>query len=74
MDGEFRTMWLFEPHVAEKVFEDFVKENNIKVLRGEWLDRNKGLIKRRGKLFLFQHFQVRFLKVKCSLMLLMKVI
>jgi ribulose 1,5-bisphosphate synthetase/thiazole synthase len=20
MDGEFRTMWLFEPHVAEKVF------------------------------------------------------
>ena len=24
MDGEHRTMWIFEPHVAETVFEDFV--------------------------------------------------
>jgi hypothetical protein len=27
MDGAERTMWIFEPKVAEKVFEDFVKEN-----------------------------------------------
>ena len=26
MDGEQRTMWIFEPHVAEKVFEDLVRE------------------------------------------------
>jgi hypothetical protein len=39
MDGENRTMWIFEPHVAEKVFEDFVAENKITVLRDEWLDR-----------------------------------
>ncbi|MEA4918654.1 FAD-dependent oxidoreductase [Proteiniphilum sp.] len=39
MDGENRTMWIFEPHVAEKVFEDFIRENNITVYRDEWLDR-----------------------------------
>ena len=29
IDGEQRTMWIFEPHVAEQVFEDFVKEHEI---------------------------------------------
>ena len=27
IDGEHRTMWIFEPHVAERVFEDLVKEH-----------------------------------------------
>ena len=45
MDGENRTMWIFEPHVAEGVFEDFVKENGITVVRDEWLDRAKGVKK-----------------------------
>jgi hypothetical protein len=45
MDGENRTMWIFEPHVAEAVFEELVKENNIRVLRNEWLDREKGVEK-----------------------------
>jgi hypothetical protein len=45
MDGENRTMWIFEPHVAEAVFEELVKENNIRVLRNEWLDREKGVVK-----------------------------
>ena len=39
IDGDARTMWIFEPHAAEQVFEDFVKENDIEVLRNEWLDR-----------------------------------
>ena len=43
IDGDARTMWIFEPHVAEKVFEDMVKENNIEVLRDEWLDRESGV-------------------------------
>lgn len=43
MDGENRTMWIFEPHVAEKVFEDLVAENKIKVFRNEWIDREKGV-------------------------------
>lgn len=43
MDGENRTMWTFEPRVAEKVFEDLVWENNIIVYRDEWLDRESGV-------------------------------
>ena len=64
MDGEFRTMWLFEPHVAEKVFEDFVKENNIKVLRGEWLDRNKAVVKKKGNIISFSTLSGKVFKGK----------
>ncbi len=45
MDGENRTMWIFEPHAAEKVFEGYVKEFSIEVVRDEWLDRAKGVKK-----------------------------
>ena len=45
IDGEQRTMWIFEPHVAEQVFEDYVRENAIPVHRDEWLDRAKGVKK-----------------------------
>ncbi|WP_167607828.1 FAD-dependent oxidoreductase [Maribellus sediminis] len=44
MDGDKRTMWIFEPHVAEQIFEDFVAENNIKVYRDKWLDRESGVV------------------------------
>ncbi|MDD3910336.1 MAG: FAD-dependent oxidoreductase, partial [Proteiniphilum sp.] len=40
-----RTMWTFEPRVAEKVFEDLIRENNITVYRDEWLDREAGVKK-----------------------------
>ncbi|SKD09121.1 FAD dependent oxidoreductase [Chitinophaga ginsengisegetis] len=53
MDGAERTMWIFEPHVAEQVFEDFIKENKIIVYRDEWLDREKGLIKKDGNITAF---------------------
>jgi len=45
IDGTERTMWIFEPHVAEQVFEDFIKEHQIPVHRGEWLDRANGVKK-----------------------------
>lgn len=45
IDGEQRTMWIFEPHAAEKVFEDFVREHEIPVIRDEWLDRKTGVRK-----------------------------
>ncbi len=35
-------MWTFEPHVAEKIFEDFIAEYKINVDREEWLDRTPG--------------------------------
>jgi hypothetical protein len=45
IDGEQRTMWIFEPHVAEEIFEDYVRENQIPVFRDEWLDRKSGVVK-----------------------------
>jgi FAD dependent oxidoreductase len=46
IDGAARTMWLFEPHVAEKIFEGFIAEYGIPVHRNEWLDRARGVTKR----------------------------
>jgi len=53
MDGENRTMWIFEPHVAEKVFGDFIREHNITVYRDEWLNREEGVETRDKKIISF---------------------
>jgi FAD dependent oxidoreductase len=45
IDGTQRTMWIFEPHVAEQVFEDLIREYGIEVHRGEWLNRTSGVRK-----------------------------
>ncbi len=45
MDGKERTMWIFEPHVAERIFDDWVKELGIPVVREALLDRAKGVKK-----------------------------
>ena len=50
MDGENRTMWIFEPHVAEAVFEGFIREYQIPVLRDEWLDRKSGVRKQGARI------------------------
>lgn len=39
MDSAHQTMWIFEPHVAERIFESWVKENEITVIREVFLDR-----------------------------------
>ena len=41
-NGDGATMWVFEPHVAEKVFEDLIRENRIDVHRQQYLDRVSG--------------------------------
>jgi len=46
IDGDNRTQWVFEPHVAEAVFEQFVAEHRIPVFRDAWLDREAGVVKR----------------------------
>lgn len=53
IDGEKRTMWIFEPHVAEAIFEKLIKENNITVFRDEWLNREKGTVNKAGKIISF---------------------
>lgn len=50
IDGAQRTMWIFEPHVAERVFEDLVREHQIPVHRDEWLDRANGIQKSGARL------------------------
>ena len=50
IDGEQRTMWIFEPHVAEAVFDQFVADYEIPVLRDEWLDREKGVDLKDGRI------------------------
>lgn len=50
IDGKERTMWIFEPHVAEQVFEDLIKEHGIVVHRDEWLDRKDGVEKQKGRI------------------------
>jgi len=50
IDGEKRTMWIFEPHVAEAAFEEMISHPLIKVYREEWLDREKGVRKNRNRI------------------------
>lgn len=55
IDGTNRTMWIFEPHVAEQVFEDFAKENKLLIYRNEWLERSdKGVVKVAGSIQSFR--------------------
>jgi len=39
------SQWRFEPHVAEKVFNDFINEANVPVIYGERLDLENGVKK-----------------------------
>lgn len=50
IDDTLKTMWTFEPHVAEEIFEKMVKEYEIKILRDKWLDRENGVELKDGKI------------------------
>lgn len=50
IDGEERTQWIFEPHVAEQVFEDFVADYSLTVYRDEWLNRAQGVTMENGRI------------------------
>jgi FAD dependent oxidoreductase len=55
IDGSSRTMWIFEPHAAEQVFEDLVREHKLTVYRDQWLDRSvKGIQKKAGAIQSFR--------------------
>lgn len=49
-DTQDPTMWIFEPHIAEQVFEDLVAEHEIPVHRDEWLDREQGVNMEAGRI------------------------
>jgi hypothetical protein len=50
IDGDKRTMWIFEPHAAEEAFEKMILNSKIRVFRDEWLDRDKGVVTRNGSI------------------------
>lgn len=50
IDGTQRTMWIFEPHVAEAAFEGLIRERGIEVHRERWLDRAGGVRKENGRI------------------------
>ena len=50
IDGEKRTQWIFEPHVAEEAFEKMISGAHVNVLRDELLDRENGVLKKDGKI------------------------
>lgn len=50
IDGQQRTMWIFEPHVAESVFEDYIREFEIPTYREHWLDRTNGVSKQGSRI------------------------
>jgi hypothetical protein len=48
IDGDMRTMWIFEPHIAEQVFEELIEEHQVRLYRNEWLNRENGVKKQDG--------------------------
>lgn len=50
IDGQQRTMWIFEPHAAELVFEELIQEFEIPVYRDLWLDRIGGVCVKAGRI------------------------
>lgn len=43
------TMWTFEPHAAEEVFNQWLTEEGVNVVRNRWLDRGSGGVIRDGR-------------------------
>lgn len=50
IDKGARTMWIFEPHAAEQIYEGWVKEYQIPIVRNAWLDREKGVVMQGGRI------------------------
>ena len=50
IDGKQRTMWIFEPHVAEAVFDQWLEELDIPVYREHLLDRESGVSVNEGRI------------------------
>jgi hypothetical protein len=48
IDGEKRTMWIFEPHAAEEAFEKMLSGTKIRLFRNERLERKTGVKMKNG--------------------------
>jgi hypothetical protein len=50
IEGDKRTMWIFEPHVAEQAFEKMISNPLITVYRDEWIVRDSGALMVNGRI------------------------
>lgn len=50
IDDATKTMWTFEPHVAEAVFDDWGIQAGVRMHRNEWLNRESGVELRKGNI------------------------
>ncbi len=64
IDGDIKSMWIFEPHVAEEIFEDFIEENKIEVYRDYWLDRDSGVEVENGSIISIKMLDETLFKAK----------
>lgn len=49
-DAAAETMWVFEPHVAEQIFEEMIAEAGVPVVRDAWLERKNGVVVKNGRI------------------------
>ncbi len=59
-----QTQWLFEPHVAEQVFEAWLRESKVELYRSTWLDRTSGLSKQGAQIQSFRTLDGRCFAAK----------
>ncbi len=64
IDGDKRTMWIFEPLAAEESFERMIAGPNIRIMRNEWLDRDSGVIMRKGKILAIKTLSGKYISGK----------
>jgi hypothetical protein len=64
LDSVNKTMWIFEPHIAEQVFEDLINEFKIQLFKDEWVNRNGGVVKRQGEIESFTTLSGKTFKAK----------
>lgn len=50
IDEDTKTMWGFEPHVAERIYDQWVEAEQVPVVRGERLDLARGVAKQGARI------------------------
>ena len=58
------SMWTFEPSAALAILERWERENSLKILRGEFLDREKGVAKENGRIISIRMLSGKVLRGK----------
>ena len=58
------SMWTFEPHAALAILERWERQNRLRIFRGEFLDRGKGVAKENGRIISIRTLSGKVLRGK----------